>query len=288
MPPSKRIRFISPPRQPSPRLQNSPGGHEPASTAEPITDLCTVLYGSCRPPRDLGFLLDEGAIQNRHHLHLLSHDETSADMRTQSLASLLDQSGSNSYKCILKRGDRLYIAVTLASSILQLDQTSWLKRQWRSSDVRFYYEETNSPLARFRFNHPYLSWGLSSENQSSSHPTSDLLLKGGLTRSEPLLALGLTLMELCFGRTLLQMQKSEDEDPNEIVTRLNSARRLLNDVYDESGENYGDAVRRCLDCPFDFRDLSLDNDDFQKAVFDTIVTPLVKDLDAFKGTNIRK
>lgn len=44
---------------------------------------------------------------------------------------------------------------------------------------------------------------------------------------------------------------------------------------------YGDAVRRCLDCPFDFRELTFENDDFQEAVYDTIVVPLAQDLKDF-------
>lgn len=103
-------------------------------------------------------------------------------------------------------------------------------------------------------------------------------------RSEALLALGLTLVELCLGRTLSEMRATDDNHAMDIVTRLNSAHSFLDKVYDESGCRYGDVVRRCLVCPFDFRDLSLDNDEFQGAVFDTIVTPLIQDLEASEGT----
>ncbi|MCJ1459930.1 hypothetical protein MMC28_010309, partial [Mycoblastus sanguinarius] len=79
------------------------------------------------------------------------------------------------------------------------------------------------------------------------------------------------------------MQDIGDVDGDVITTRLMSARRLLDEVYEESGSRYGDVVRRCLDCPYDFRDLSLDNDKFQEAIFNTIVTPLSQDLDTFEG-----
>ena len=57
----------------------------------------------------------------------------------------------------------------------------------------------------------------------------------------------------------------------------------MNSIYDESPGSYGDVVRRCLDCSFDIRDKSFDNDEFQAAVFESIVTPLARDLEAFNA-----
>ena len=104
-----------------------------------------------------------------------------------------------------------------------------------------------------------------------------------MDRCQVLLALGLALVELCFGRTLLEMQKPEDSDPNEDITKYRTVRRLLNPVYNEMGTLYGDVVRRCLLQPFDVRDMSLDNEELQQKVFDDVVTPLVEDLNNFNG-----
>ena len=119
--------------------------------------------------------------------------------------------------------------------------------------------------------------------EEQDHPAESSALKTRVVRSEPLFALGLALTELCFGKNLSEMQRPEEIDSNETLTRLNTAHRLLGDVYNESGGRYGDVVRRCLFCLFDMRDVSLDNEDFQDAVYDNIVSPLIQDLETFKG-----
>ncbi len=54
-----------------------------------------------------------------------------------------------------------------------------------------------------------------------------------MIRNDNLLALGLTLVELCFGRRLMDMCKMEDEDVDELNTRMKTAIRLHYRVYDE-------------------------------------------------------
>lgn len=56
-----------------------------------------------------------------------------------------------------------------------------------------------------------------------------------LIRNEALMNLGLALIELCFGRTLSQMKEKQDLGPNPQMTRLNTALRLQDEVYDEIG-----------------------------------------------------
>lgn len=64
---------------------------------------------------------------------------------------------------------------------------------------------------------------------------------------------------------------------------MNTAQRLLDIVYNESGERYEAVVRRCLFCIFHTRDVNFDNEDFQQAVFDDVVTPLATDYKIFRG-----
>ena len=247
----------------------------------PIVDICTTLYQVDTAEKGIGFLTDDGAI--KHYLYLVKSN-MGANIRTVSLDDLLSSTQLSSSAFLLARGDRLHIAVTLASSVLQLDRTSWLKTQWRSSDIFFHMEgEFASMTSKQCFKHPYLSWKLSSMGEEQDHPTESSALKIQVVRSEPLFALGLALTELCFGKNLSEMQRPEEIDSNETLTRLNTAHRLLGDVYNESGGRYGDVVRRCLFCLFDMRDVSLDNEDFQDAVYDNIVSPLIQDLETFKG-----
>ncbi|KAK4694593.1 hypothetical protein P7C71_g3016, partial [Lecanoromycetidae sp. Uapishka_2] len=76
----------------------------------------------------------------------------------------------------------------------------------------------------------------------------------------------------------------EDLDLTEVMTNFNTASRLIPNVYEEGGVKYGDVVRRCLKTPPDVRDATLDNEEFQAAVFEYIVTPLRETFDIFNGT----
>jgi len=156
-----------------------------------------------------------------------------------------------------------------------------LTKQWRSKDIMFVQNEG----AEADYLSPYITWKVHEETPITATPTNVVASRmAHLIRSEVLFALGLTLIELCFGQTLADMQVPEDVHPsNEASTNFETGHRLLDYVYDESGTRYGDVVRRCLSCPFDVRDASLDNDDFQALVFEHIVTPLTDDLKDFEG-----
>lgn len=178
----------------------------------------------------------------------------------------------------LSRKDRLQIAVVLASSVLQLDGTSWLRSGWSSVDIFFHYK--NGQLSEHTY--PYLAWQQCCRS-NIEHTMQSLCISSHMIRSENLLDLGLTLVELCFGRTLADMRKPEDEDTNVTAIRLRTATRIHKRIYDEMGIPYGDVVRRCLFQTFDVRELSLDIEDVQQKIFDDVVTPLVEDLNNFNG-----
>lgn len=112
-----------------------------------------------------------------------------------------------------------------------------------------------------------------------------LKLRTPFIRSKVLFALGLTLTELCFGKTLKNMQEPEDVDTSEVATNMNCAFRLLESrsIWRNMGEVYEAVVRRCLNQTFDVQDMSFDNEDLQQQVYETVVMPLTDELDDFLG-----
>lgn len=114
-------------------------------------------------------------------------------------------------------------------------------------------------------------------------PSTNVIPSTHQTSKVAIVLFGLTLIELCFGKTLAEMHSPEDGDPNEATTEMKTAYRLHNSVYSEMGTSYGDVVRRCLCQLFDVRDMSLDNEELQQKVFDEIVAPLSDDLMNFNG-----
>ena len=247
-------------------------GPEPAY----VYDICSALYALEGDNREIGSLIDEGV---EKHYHRLYRADTARKPPTssKSLEEIL-KSQKHSPDEALSRKDRLRIAVILASSVLQLDGTSWLKSEWTSDDIFFHQKNGRDS----EYSYPYLYW---QQCCGTDMPCSleQLCINNQMIRSNILLALGLILVELCFGRTLADMRKPEDVDVNETETRIKTAVRLHRRVYDEMGIPYGDVVRRCIFQPFDVRELSLDIEEVQQKVFDDVVTPLVDDLNNFNG-----
>lgn len=93
----------------------------------------------------------------------------------------------------------------------------------------------------------------------------------------------MSLIELSLGQTLSSLQEEGDQGPDPLITESNTARRVLQEVYDESGLRYGDVVKSCIECSFENRIKDLNDEDFQQAVFDRIVAPLMDDLRVFDG-----
>ena len=247
---------------------------------ESIVDICSTLCANHEPNQAIGFLVDEEDGRHKHYLYQ-ANTTISSEPQSKSLNDLLSHAGHGSHHTPLSRNDRLRIAVTLASSILQLHGTSWLGPQWSSKDIVF-HEKINQASSS-SYTYPYISWKLCMKNNGVPDPLDTSSRQNCIFRIEVLYALGLTLIELCFGKTLAEMQIPEDRDPNRPMTELATAYRLSDSVYYEMGDSYGDAVRRCLDQPFDVRDMSLDNEELQEKVFDEIVTPLHNDLLNFNG-----
>ena len=225
-----------------------------------INSLCAAVYQQYGVKQGIGFLTYESVGQNRHHVYLVDK-EVRQGFDPKSLECLLQVSKRRG-DFSLSRRDRLYISVTLASSVLQLDGTSWLKRQWRSGDILFLpLEDRTTSIPRFNFSHPYVSRRVLTEDTNIALVAD----ASGTTIPERipsvvLFALGITLTELCFGQNICDMRidedidwNTEDTDKRELLTSFNTATRLINHVYNESGNRYGDVVRRCLQqCPPDF------------------------------------
>lgn len=252
---------------------------------KPINDICTELHELKDAKQDLGFLFDESLDKHRHNVYFVNGNaQPQGDPK--SLDELLKTSRQCSVGFGLSRRDCLLIAVILASSVLQLDGTSWLKNQWGIQDI-FFLPQSDPKLGSLGVDCacPYVSWkvspGLANEESGSRIKVREWI------RNEMLLALAVMLTELSLKRSFSEMQIPEDTvDPDDSSIRYAMASRLREDVYSNSGHRYGDVVTKCLNCPFklrNMRDLCLDNEEFQEAVFAEIFIPLREELKNFDG-----
>ncbi|KAL8726542.1 MAG: hypothetical protein Q9166_006649 [cf. Caloplaca sp. 2 TL-2023] len=236
----QRVRFVSVVDKPSAKVVLEAATAQTDLTC--IQDMCTAPSTPVLNGRAIGLLVDDAFDKHQHKLYR-ADTAIKSQSQSRSLENLLQSSrqpGDDS----LSRQERLRIAVVLASSILQLDGTSWLKSGWSSSDIYLYSEDSQPLKAAEPSRSPYLSWQPCCGD--ALPPAERFCSSSHMIRNDTLLVLGLVLVELCFGRTLAEMRKPEDIDNDETIIKIRTATRFYDRVYREIGPLYGDVVRRCL------------------------------------------
>ncbi|KAL4912144.1 hypothetical protein BDW62DRAFT_206747 [Aspergillus aurantiobrunneus] len=243
-----------------------------------IADLCSTLgtFGGMSPNTQqdvVGYVLNQPS-DARYNMRLLRSVEQ--DLNLHSLQDILAGSMPVHGSDELSRRDRLYLAAVLACGVLQL-HGSWLKQQWGTKDVLF----ARDPRYGFTvFDHPYLLWPVTGL-PTYDNPTNS---SGNRIQNEILLPLAVALIELSLGKTISALYRADDQDPVEPQIHFNTATRVLRNVYCESGSNYGDVVKECLYWSRN-KGERFEDPQFDESVFDTVVSPLLKDFDYFEGVS---
>ena len=169
--------------------------------------------------------------------------------------------------------DRARLAATLASSLLCLHDSPWLKSSWSSRDVLF---ETASgdvssesllrPHTKVAFLHA--SDELEPQSTANSEEQPSPSFQFGIL-NWPLYSLGMVLLELIMNETLQSLKQRNDE------TEFEVAWRLERQVCGRAGPRWADIVFACLHCPFQ-KTPDLANEDFLQLISVHIVTPLIE------------
>lgn len=245
---------------------------------EPINNLCEVVQKLqiVRHEECLGVLIDEFTKQ-RHGIFppkelLIDKDSWS----TVSPQNLINPQAT--FQRQLNRGQRLRLAVVLASSVLQLHETPWMERAWRKDDIMF-IQTADGHL----HGQPFISRNFSADETGKIGDKSNI---NHTIRNPMIFYLGVLLIELCLGKPLEALKRTDERAANgsdDPLLDWVAANRLIEDTYLEGGNRYGDAVRRCIRCDFDQREASLENDEFQRAVYQGVVALLEDDLRQFHG-----
>ncbi|KAL4899991.1 hypothetical protein BDW74DRAFT_162482 [Aspergillus multicolor] len=270
---SQRVRFNIP------RVTDK--GRNQTSNLPPIENICSMLSHSEKQPLKqgtLGFIVCEPGSTKRYNLHLIKCHSQAVPLQT--LQQALPRSS---------RRDRLYIAAGLARGVVQY-HGNWLKAHWDSSDIHLMANDDDGGYLTSEI--VYLSWSLKMQQAEISpgdrdeHPSTG---RSPLIRNQILFPLALALTELSIGKSIASLRQPRDEQGNnndENSIRFNTACRLLQNVYRESGSNYGDAVHSCLFWPgaeprSGINTLCFEDEKFEGKVFSTGVTPLLRDLAHF-------
>lgn len=244
---------------------------EPHPNLQPIQDLCSAISTLQKPQRDVCFslLANEIAKQKYGVLLITPIKQLPPDTNTWSVSSLRTVLQDPNFA----QQDRLKLAITLASSVLQLHETPWLEDNWGKDSIFF----VNRP-GKTHYDQPFVSQHF---NQTSTTPTSAMPNQMScIIRNQTLYALGVALIELYYRKPIAELHQAADGPQNtgneilDLLTEFKTADRLAEALLSEAGARYSDAVRRCIRCDFDQRASSLEDAKFQKAVYQGVVAQL--------------
>ncbi|CAG7945592.1 unnamed protein product [Penicillium nalgiovense] len=231
----------------------------------PIQDFCSSLHFAemrSGQQKTIGFIANE---MNTSFRYTMDAVRLPKGVPQKPLEEVLSKIG---------RRDRLHIATGLACGAVQFCG-NWLKSSWDSSDVHLAAADDGYSVLLDKL---YLSWPLLSPNAGRESCNSKPYPR---VQNNPLLPLGLALVELSLGKSLSVFFTPEDEHQEPLVTKFRVASRLVDNVHQESGTHYAEAVHSCL---YWSGITSLCNEQrFVERVFDNIVSPLLKDLVNFEG-----
>lgn len=248
---------------------------------ELISDLCTSIVQKSLEKnsldRPVGYLFDKSRA-----CKYVVHPLDSASISSFSLRQAMLESVPGQF-APMRMSARKTLAMTLASSVLQLYGTPWLPAKWKSDDILFIHAQDLRPHLA-----PHVSTLVTPEmTEAPSKSPATSPKKGFMSpniRDEVTFGLGILLIELCLGKPIDQLRTPSDLNPDgseHVTTDFRTATRLLDDIYEEAGGRYGDAVRRCIYCEFDQRKTTLEDPLFRRAVYQGVVCPLEEDLAEF-------
>lgn len=185
----------------------------------------------------------------------------------------------------IDRKRRFQWALHIASALLQIQTSPWLRGRWSKHNFRF-LADSQSVYS----DNPYLSQTFTA-NATNSSTISDPVGPESFTSEEDtrssLFTVGVIVLELIFGHSIeacsfRHLYYGSDDQPND-QTDISTARRWSKKVLGECGVEIADVVRRCLDCSFGPRP-NLRDKRFREAVHDGVIRPLADYLRIWQAT----
>jgi hypothetical protein len=195
-------------------------------------------------------------------LYSLSQGSNSREKRCvtrekKTLGNLLDSGHLNQSECCL-------LALVLASSVYQLHSSPWLQTSWDKRQIVFFSSFTDS--SKILKDKPFFSgeyfYGNAHASLPLAHCPGDLVVE----------SLGITLLELCFGKTLEtfpEYKEMGEVKPSHSFSH-GFANRLLPRAYNRMGSEFADTIDWCLM----HRQISLEDDSWRNELFLNVIIPL--------------
>ncbi|KAK7918486.1 hypothetical protein PG985_010360 [Apiospora marii] len=202
---------------------------------EHIESLCSTFAKVGNPSHCLGYMQDDDI---RYYLY---PDDSNGPRKSE---VQLSQILCGEVQPPLTRRQRYRLALTLASSFVQLKDSLWMQAAWGKECVYFARGESDDVLL---LDTPYIT-----HNFDSSVPKSpEVGQKPGQDIVSGMTYLGIILLELCFGSAIehhpsrSRFPPAGDEQTKSAFDLI-AAMQWMTEVNEEAGENYTEAVEWCL------------------------------------------
>ena len=192
-----------------------------------------------------------------YHLHSFENTKRVGHSDPLTLNHILS---SNSEGCLSRR-QRYTVALLLASSVAQLQFTSWLRYGFTKEDVLFFPCEDD--YCTIPYHEPFIRQGFRNHQLATSNSEAN---------DCNFYALGILLLELCFGQRLedhpLRQKYPVGDGEAKQAFDLLAAMKWSQGVSDEGGDDYASAVRWC------FTGVNNANQSWRSEIVKNVVGPL--------------
>lgn len=214
-------------------------------------DFCDYLRVCFRQPTQENVCV--GMLENteycKHRVYAPPSTLRSGCRQATTLSQLISKISNQGSTDGLPQYERLRLAKTLATAVLQYHATPWLKLEWRSEDIYFFgINEKN--FLRPRLTEPHVNIKFKGADGPLSQKSGNLPLK--LAPNTLLFSLGVVLLEIAYSSTLHGLQQPSDLENGQEgrYTEFFAAKRLADSLGREMGGSYRKIVKKLLQCDF--------------------------------------
>ena len=242
----------------------APLPYDSPSELQIVTNICSIIQNLWHPC--IGFCLDSdghlrGAYNAQRSVTYIDEALTLQDILTRRHGNLSPQEQYN-------------LSITLTSSMLQLSHTPWLQETWSKADIIFHRAKDDRTMSGIPVDlkRPYLNREhkrTATHARPNSHEPRD---------SPKVVALGIMLLEICYGLPIEELLLPEDLGPDDRPTDISyilAARRWLMEKEGKGEFSFAfiKAIKYCLQC-FMNPSASLSNPTFLKTIEELVLAPL--------------
>ena len=171
---------------------------------------------------------------------------------------------------------RYKLALIVASAVLQLHATPWLRERWCLDDIHFLSNRDNSSFITT----PYVSKtvALPEDSRQNQNVTDEPETQAfNCIANEMMFALGVALIEISYGVPIIQLKKPGDIEI-EGLTNFFIATRIVNqnEIKSRDHDKYAEVVLRCVKGQLStlHTPLSLEETKVQQSFYDDVILPL--------------